>query len=269
MQGKLSVPADRLSIPVRDRGTWWIAKLPDRANPNVPANEYIVMTWLARAGFEVPVPELAPARVIEGLPEGMATPDDLVYLIPRFDRSPDGPVHIEDFAQVLEVEPRFKYDMPGVGPHTVEGLGSIIAALTGESAFMEYIRRLVAMILTGNNDAHLKNWSLIYRDGRTPELSPVYDFLSTTVYLRPYSPFALPWLGETIFERISLDHVSALAERVGIDDGAARDTAATTVDTLRRAWSETRVETDRFPAIRDHIDRRFRTLPLSTGKPVE
>nr|WP_244617037.1 MULTISPECIES: HipA domain-containing protein [unclassified Rhizobium] len=30
-----------------------------------------------------------------------------------------------------------------------------------------------------NGDMHLKNWSLIYPDRRTPALSPAYDLLST------------------------------------------------------------------------------------------
>ena len=30
---------------------------------------------------------------------------------------------------------------------------------------------------------HLKNWSLIYSDGRSPSLSPAYDLLSTIPYV--------------------------------------------------------------------------------------
>lgn len=34
----------------------------------------------------------------------------------------------------------------------------------------------------GNEDAHLKNWSLIYPDDRVARLSPAYDLVSTAVY---------------------------------------------------------------------------------------
>ncbi|WP_250847934.1 HipA domain-containing protein, partial [Escherichia coli] len=54
---------------------------------------------------------------------------------------------------------------------------------TGEAGVSEFIRRLVFNALTGNADMHLKNWSLIYPDGRTPKLAPGYDFLSTTLYI--------------------------------------------------------------------------------------
>ena len=43
----------------------------------------------------------------------------------------------------------------------------------------EFIRRLVVNILIGNADAHLKNWSVIYGDRVTPQLSPAYDLVST------------------------------------------------------------------------------------------
>ncbi|WP_232424637.1 HipA domain-containing protein, partial [Pandoraea sp. B-6] len=39
----------------------------------------------------------------------------------------------------------------------------------------EFLRRLIAFILLGNTDAHLKNWALIYPDAHTPQLAPVYD----------------------------------------------------------------------------------------------
>ena len=47
----------------------------------------------------------------------------------------------------------------------------------------EVIRRLIFNAAIGNNDMHLKNWSLIYPDGRTPRLAPAYDFVSTIRYI--------------------------------------------------------------------------------------
>lgn len=32
-------------------------------------------------------------------------------------------------------------------------------------------------------DMHLKNWSLIYPDGRKPKLAPAYDFVATIAYM--------------------------------------------------------------------------------------
>ncbi|HZF55290.1 MAG TPA: HipA domain-containing protein, partial [Polyangiaceae bacterium] len=44
-------------------------------------------------------------------------------------------------------------------------LGAIILALCGGEDLREYVRRLAFMVLSGNNDAHLKNWTLVYPDG--------------------------------------------------------------------------------------------------------
>jgi serine/threonine-protein kinase HipA len=38
------------------------------------------------------------------------------------------------------------------------------------------------MIVMGNTDGHLNNWTLRYPDGRSPRLSPAYDFVSVTAY---------------------------------------------------------------------------------------
>jgi len=39
----------------------------------------------------------------------------------------------------------------------------------------EFLGRMVAFILMGNTDAHLKNWALIYEDGVRPALAPLFD----------------------------------------------------------------------------------------------
>ncbi|WP_341719697.1 type II toxin-antitoxin system HipA family toxin [Micromonospora sp. FIMYZ51] len=172
VQLKYSISAARLAIPASGLGGWWIVKLPDRSLRDLPLNEYLTMRWLADAGFSVPEIALSPAEGVKGLPDGMVDPVDLVYAIRRFDRTIDGRVHVEDFAQVADVEPRYKYSESGV---SYDSLATAIRQLTGEDGYHDFIRRLVAMIVVGNTDAHLKNWAIIYPDGRTPRLAPVYD----------------------------------------------------------------------------------------------
>ena len=55
--------------------------------------------------------------------------------------------------------------------------------MTDETQFTEFIRRLIFNAVIGNNDMYLKNWSLIYPDGHTPQLAPAYDFVSTVRYV--------------------------------------------------------------------------------------
>ena len=53
----------------------------------------------------------------------------------------------------------------------------------GEPGIVEFVRRLVFNALIGNADMHMKNWSLIYPDGRSAALAPAYDLLSTIAYI--------------------------------------------------------------------------------------
>jgi serine/threonine-protein kinase HipA len=55
------------------------------------------------------------------------------------------------------------------------------------------MRRLAFMVLSGNADAHLKNWALLYPDGVNPRLAPVYDVVSTVVYPSIHTHSALRW----------------------------------------------------------------------------
>ncbi|MBQ0893003.1 HipA domain-containing protein [Micromonospora sp. U56] len=262
VQLKYSVSADRLAIPVSGNGGWWIVKLPDRGLRDLPLNEYLTMRWLAAAGYPVPAVHLVRADAVKGLPDGLADPTELVYVIQRFDRTAAGRVHVEDFAQVADVEPMFKYSESGASYDT---LAAAVRQLTGDAGYHDFIRRLVAMLVVGNTDAHLKNWAIIYPDGRTPQLTPVYDFHSLSFYSRyRWAPLALSLDAETVPSAITPDHFRRLAERAGADPGRTVETIAEAVAQLREAWT-TAVATEarsRFDALADHYTDRLATLPL-------
>lgn len=259
VQLKFSVEAERISPLIAGEGGWWIVKLPDRTFRNLPANEHLMMTWMRLAAFPVPPTRLAPARLINGLPDGLVDPDEDVFLIPRFDRMPDGPVHYEDFVQVANVEPQFKYRE---SRFTYEGLGRAVRTLVGEQGFADFVRRLVAMVLMGNTDAHLKNWAIIYPDRVTPGLAPVYDFHSTTIYSK-FAPLALMLSQEEAPGRIDRDHFRRLATAAGDDPERTIELVDETVDAMRTAWREARTMESSFPPLIAHIDDRLRALPLA------
>jgi hypothetical protein len=50
-----------------------------------------------------------------------------------------------------------------------------ILAGMGEKGTYEFVRRLVFPVLIGSGNMHLKNWSLLYFDGRRPVLSAAYE----------------------------------------------------------------------------------------------
>jgi serine/threonine-protein kinase HipA len=99
--------------------------------------------------------------------------------VERFDRSPLGRVHVENFAQVLGVPAEHKYR-----GGTYTDIAAVLLSLPacGEAAVHELLRRLTVNELLGNSDAHLMNLGVIYRDGRTAELSPAYDVVALCLY---------------------------------------------------------------------------------------
>jgi serine/threonine-protein kinase HipA len=58
---------------------------------------------------------------------------------------------------------------------------------------------------------HLKNWSLLYPDRRTPVLSPAYDFVATLPYI-PGDKFGLTFGGSRSLSEITTDQVRRLAD---------------------------------------------------------
>ena len=58
---------------------------------------------------------------------------------------------------------------------------------------------------------HLKNWSLLYPDRRTPVLSPAYDFVATLPYI-PNDNLALTFGGSRSLSGITADQVRRFAD---------------------------------------------------------
>jgi serine/threonine-protein kinase HipA len=263
MQLKYSVRSERLTFPASGDGGWWIVKLPDRSLRDLPSNEFLTMSWLRRAGFDVPLVRLERAATIPDVPEGLVDPDELVYLIDRFDRRPEGRVHVEDFAQVADVPPQMKYGDSGA---TYDGLAAAVLDVVGDAGYEDFVRRLVAMILVGNMDAHLKNWAFRYGAGGEAGLAPVYDFHSHTVYSRyQFNALALSLNGEVMAAHLGTDDFRRLAEHAGADPERTVDVVRRAVHDLRTAWSDgARAETDRsFPALAKHFEQRLGSMPIA------
>ena len=150
-----------------------ILKLPTTAHPDLVANEYTGYQLCKALGLNV-----ADATVITRaeaeLPE--TVPFNDILAVQRFDHLPGGArVHMEEFNQVLGYTPRQKY-----GKGILQDWATMLRVLNRLSRqpvqdTREFLARMVAFILMGNTDAHLKNWALIYPDGRVPQLAPLYD----------------------------------------------------------------------------------------------
>lgn len=250
LHGKLTIPASGI-------GGDWIVKLPASNFAHVPENEYAMMDLAGRIGIPVPEIRLVKLADIGDLPEMGVLAGARALAVRRFDRAPKGKrIHIEDFAQVYDIPPEKKYE--GV---SMDSLASMVWALTGGSGLTDFIRRITFILLIGNGDMHLKNWSLIYRDGKTPTLAPAYDMLSTMPYL-PQEKLALKLAGQRNMRAISATHFSKLANKAGVPERLVLKTVRETVESTRTAWAQQGKHYDLPAEIRTCIEKHMETTSL-------
>jgi serine/threonine-protein kinase HipA len=179
----MSMENQRLSLPARSSAGSWIVKLPGREYDELAEVETATMTWAAKAGFSVPEHRTVPFDQLVGLPD-WAERSAPVFAIARFDRRPDGTrVHHEDLCQALGLRPMHKTgdSRPGV---RFEGALRLIVDACGQEDGRDMARRLGFMIASGNGDAHLKNWGLLWGDRSRPCLAPCYDLVATIAWER-------------------------------------------------------------------------------------
>lgn len=146
----------------------YIIKPQHHIYPQLPENEDLTIKLAAKCGIITPI-------------HGMIYSKDgsLSYFIKRFDRSgKNNKLPLEDFAQLAEEKRETKYD------YSIEKL---IRILDNHCTFPQmekskFFKRFLFNFLVGNEDMHLKNYSLITRNDII-ELSPAYDFLNTSIVL--------------------------------------------------------------------------------------
>ena len=105
-----------------------------------------------------------------------ATDGTLVYIARRFDRIKGRKIHVEDFCQLSEFLTENKYK------GSYERSGKLIQEYCTNSGLdvLRYFELLVFCYLTGNNDMHLKNFSLLHLENSVA-LSPAYDLLNVNL----------------------------------------------------------------------------------------
>ena len=185
MQIKLSMAAagERLAVPARDELGAWIVKLPGQGYNELPRVEHATMAWAAAAGHAVPQTRVVPTSDLDGVPDPWVANAQEAFAIARFDRRADGTrVHHEDLCQAFEILPTHKYGDSRDKPIGYHGVLAQVVDACGESEGRALARRIGFVIASGNDDAHLKNWSLCWGSARRPTLSPMYDHVATITW---------------------------------------------------------------------------------------
>ena len=177
---KLSIKDQQFEIV--DMKGKFILKPQNELYPEIPENEDLTMKMAAICGIEVPWQGLIYSK------------DNILnYVIRRFDRKGHSDkLALEDFAQLSQATRRTKYRS------SMEKVISIIDTYT-TFPILEKIKLFIRTLfnfLIGNEDMHLKNFSLITRNSKV-ELSPAYDLLNTSIVIeKPKEEIALPLAGK-------------------------------------------------------------------------
>jgi len=180
LSAKLSIKNKALEI-VDIKGTFIIKPQSDIFK-ETPENEDVTMKMAKIIGIEIPLTGLVYSK------DGT-----LSYFIKRFDRyGKNRKNHVEDFAQLTNNTRDTKYNW---------SMEKLIPVIEKHCTFpliekKKLFQRVLFCFLTGNEDMHLKNFSLIRR-GNKIELSPAYDLLNTTIAIgKAREELALPLLGK-------------------------------------------------------------------------
>ena len=253
----LEAAAGGLTIPAHGTGGDWILKLPSAVYPGIPENEFAVMQLAARVGVETPEVRLVQTTDVEGLPTDLGDLAGNALAVRRFDRGPEGAVHIEDFAQAFRLYPERKYERA-----SYRNIAEVLWNEIGEDAIDQFVRRLTFSALIGNADMHLKNWSLIYPDRVTPALSPAYDLLSTVAYL-PDETMALRLGRSKRWSDFTLDQIRHFTARASIPERPAIEAATETVALFRELWPADAMHLGLPAATTTIIDRHLASLPIT------
>lgn len=247
---------DKLTLPARGRGGEWIVKFDSPAYPQLPENEFSMLEWARSAGFEVPECHLQDLDDVVGFPRRFA-PAGRVLVIRRYDRSSVGRIHQEDFAQAVGLPPKEKY-----GQVQYEVMARLVRRFIDEDAVDELIRRLVFVIASGNNDAHLKNWSFIYPDRIQARWSPLYDQVATVAWRVPDRELALKLAGVKEFHRIDRSAFERFAQKTQIETRRVFDQLDETVQRLREVWHDVKAGLPLPPHHAEALREHWRSVPL-------
>ena len=251
-----------LTIPAQGTGGSWIVKLPSARFEGVAENEFSMMRLAARMGLDVPGVKLVDLDAVTGLPEGIGTVQGKALAVRRFDRAPDGGarVHAEDFAQIFGLYPERKYERG-----SYRSIAEVVWAEAGEPGVVELVRRLVFNALIGNADMHMKNWSMIYPDGRNAMLAPAYDLLSTIAYL-PDETMALNLVRSKRFADLTVAAFTHFAGKARLPEHPVLSAVRGTVGRFRDEWPAAKRELPVTERVARAIDAHIEALPLASGR---
>ena len=199
---------DKIAIPKNNTPTTHILKPVIAGLDETIENEYICLKSAQKLGIKVPKVEIWQV-------------EDLKYfLIERYDReiinNKIKRIHQEDFCQASNIISAYKYQAEG-GVDFKRCFEILRKTTMPAKAVNQFLELMVFNYLIGNNDAHGKNFSILYFDDGNIELAPAYDILCSQVYPEMTKKMAMKIGGYYEHDKILLRHFERLAKENNIN----------------------------------------------------
>lgn len=182
----------------------YIFKPPSAIFPEMPQNEHLTMR-MAEA-FRMKTAKSSLIRLKSG---------ELSYITKRFDRTDLGEkIHMIDMYQILEAFDKYKSSM--------EKVGKAIGQYSSRAIFdkLYYFELTLFSFLTGNNDLHLKNFSMLLDKGNW-NLSPAYDLLNVAI-VNPEDKEELALTLDGKKKKLGLEHFQYLGAKLDLNEKQIR-----------------------------------------------
>ena len=185
-------------------GLWgdYILKPQTESYSQLPENEDLTM-------------HLAEAAKISVVPHSLIRLADgrLGYITRRIDRTKDGEkIDMEDMCQLTLHPTEYKYK----GSYEQIAKAIVQYSNTPKLDVTNYMQLLLFCFVTGNNDMHLKNFSL-YRPSENYQLTPAYDLLNVAIANpKDKEELALPLSGRKT--KLLLDDFLSAASTMGLEE---------------------------------------------------
>ena len=254
------VDGDQVSLPLEGAPSTHILKPEIERFEGVVFNEALSMKLAAAVGL--------PAAPVE-----FRTVENMTFLlVQRYDRiRKHGSreellierVHQEDFCQALGIVPETKYQKEG-GP-SLRDCFNLLREVS-RAPVIDLAHLLDAVIfnyLVGNNDAHGKNFSLLYPGAGTADsqlrLAPLYDVVSTVYYPELSREMAMRIGGEYSSERVTARNFEKLAEEAGLARPLVKRRVPELADAVLRALPDLEITNPAAEGVADLIKKRSET----------
>jgi len=183
LNSSLSGVQPKVLASIQDKATLkyddYIVKSWGEDYPQLALNEYYCMNIAKYAFIDVP--------------EYYLSSDDKLFIMKRFDILEDGVnLGFEDMCVLQAKQRDDKYE--GTYEAITKTIKTFVSAKYKKTSLSQFFKMLVINNFIQNGDAHLKNFGLLYSDINNIKLSPAYDIVSTTAYIKNDIP-ALHLLG--------------------------------------------------------------------------